>query len=458
MKTIEIEVGNISYQLFQLGCIDAIHWVYSYTSKLNNISIATEIRVDLLSQYEIYVYEAPRKRTNYSGKPYCDILFASEIRIRYSTGIITVNCSHWADKGTESRLDLITQVFSEEIRESFVGLRSKSLINALKAYPYAFNPVTITEYGFDKLCCNISLNLNCVLCERSKEEEWTFSPYLETRRIIYNETNNTMDVEVLTKKGDFWLKPVNPSGLICEELKGTNIHINKPFLLSDKSNPTNKIWCYITPSGIIIGNNIIKSTLKIFKLSFTTCVYFSTGRRVVSIWNTSDGISMCDSRLSSNNIPAFLVVTSIALDGYAESEEENEVDSEKIDYIKSQTSEASKHITQEITTEYAIDKISNLKEMNENSDTQQFLINNISEISKKEYYDGTVFIPINGRHRDNDNRCYTVRNYVLDVKSIYKREEEYAVWAEKHPILSIIWSIISIFINIIKSIFKYLAS
>ena len=53
MKTIEIEVGNISYQLFQLGCIDAIHWVYSYTSKLNNISIKTDIRVDLLSQYEI---------------------------------------------------------------------------------------------------------------------------------------------------------------------------------------------------------------------------------------------------------------------------------------------------------------------------------------------------------------------------------------------------------------------
>ncbi len=457
MKTIEIEVGNISYQLFQLGCIDAIHWVYSYTSKLNNISIKTDIRVDLLSQYEIYVYEAPRKRTNYKGEPDCDILFASEIRIRYSTGIITVNCSHWArnesDKGTESRLDLITQVFSEEIRESFVGLRSKSLINALKAYPYAFNPVTVTEYLNDKFCCNISLNLHYVFRKSSKESEWTFSPYQETRRIIYNETNNTMDVEVLTKTGDFMRIPVNPSGLICEELKGTNIHINKPFLLSDKSNPTNKIWCYITPSGIIIGNNIIKSTLKIFKLSFTTCVYFSTGRRVVSIWNTSDGISICDSRLSSNNIPAFLVVTSIALDGYAESEEENEVDSEKNDYIKSQMSEASKHITQEITTEYAIDKISNLKEMNENSDTQQFLINNISEISEVEYNDGTVFIPINGRH--SDNRRYTIRNYVLDVKAIYKREEEYAVWAEEHPILSIIWSIISIFINIIKSIFKY---
>ena len=411
MKTIEIEVGNISYQLFQLGCIDAIHWVYSYTSKLNNISIKTDIRVDLLSQYEIYVYEAPQKRTNYKRELDYDVLFASEIRIRYSTGIITVNCSHWArnesDKGEESRLDLMTQVFGEEIRESFVGLRRESIINALKAYPYAFNPVTVTEYLDYKFCCNISLNLHYVLSKSYKESEWTFSPYQETRRIIYNETNNTMDVEVLTKTGGFMLIPVNPSGLICEELKGTNIHINKPFLLSDKSNPTNKIWCYITPNGIIIGNNIIKSTLKIFKLSFTTCVYFNTGGRVVSIWNTSDGISICDSRLSSNNIPAFLVVTSIALDGYAESEEENEVDSEKIDSIKSKMSEVSKHIIQEITTEYAIDKISNLKEMNENSDTQQFLINNISEISRVEYNDGTVFIPINGRHRDNDNRCYS---------------------------------------------------
>lgn len=467
-KIIEIEVGDISYQLFQLGCVNAIHRAYSCTSKLKNTSISTEYRIDLHSQYDIIVYEAPQSYNTskwYEGKRISEtanfkIIEASEIWIKYASGKIIVRCSYWSknqsDKENELRLDLMISVFSDEIRESFIGRERENTINVLKAFPYAFNPITISD---TESCTNIQIDGNLYqrviggirFTEENKAEHINSTYSRQILRIMHNETNNTAEIESIWHSGETSYFTCNLDHIICESLSGTNIHINKPLLLSDKNNPTNKIWCYISPSGIIFDNNLIKSRLRIRKVGDAVVVYYCTQQRVISILNSSDGISICDIRLTFNherlkNIAAILPICNTQhLD---EEEALDEIQREKLNVINSHLSEVSKHIKQEIRTEYTIDKISNLNELN-NDSASQFLKNNISEINKLEYYDGTVFKPINDKNRDNNGNWYTIRNYVLDVKEMFKQE----AWAKEHPIQAILGGIINIFINIIGGIF-----
>ena len=463
-KIIEIEVGDISYQLFQLGCVNAIHRAYSCTSKLKKTSISTEYRIDLNSQYDIIVYEAPKSyKTSkiYAEEANFNIIEASEIWIKYASGKIIVTCSYWSknqsDKENELRLDLMISVFSDEIRESFIGRECENTINVLKAFPYAFNPITISD---TESCTNIQIDGNLyqrkiggIRFTEENEEHISRAYSHQILRIMHNETNNTAEIESIGHSGETSYFPCNLGHIICESLSGTNIHINKPLLLSDKNNPTNKIWCYISLSGIIFDNNLIKSPLRIQKVGDAVIVYYCTYQRVISILNSSDGISICDIRLTSNDerlrsIAAILpICNSLHLD---EEEALDEILREKLNVFNSYLSEVSKHIKQEIRTEYTIDKISNLNELN-NDSASQFLKNNISEINKLEYYDGTVFKPINDKNRDNNGKwLYTIRNYVLDVKEMFKQE----AWAKEHPIQAVLRGIINIFINIIGGIFR----
>ncbi len=458
MATNEIYVGKISYQLFQLCCVDAIHWAFNYSSELKLKQKRHEYEIHIPSQYEIKVYKYYSELSEWYD--------ATEIILKYENEKIIINIDRWSDNESDedrwNRLNLLYRIFSKELQESFIGSRSETNIKSLKALPCAFNPITVTRYKDTTLSTNVRLIPGFTQTKFLKDSKKTYPDYVglapgtffaynNIRRIIYNESSNTMDVERQTAQGDILYHSNNYKPL-CDLLNGTGIQINKPILLSEKNNPTKKTWCCISLSGMILDNNIIKSTLETITLDNKLIIFFKTRLRVITIVCSSGDLLISDYRLTTgleNPLPIVIKSTFNYNQRIKEIEElDEEIDKEtaknlektieQYNTINELVLNASKHIRQEITTEYVIDETSNL---NETEQVPSFIRDNISEINELPYLDGTEFVPFRGGY---------IEKYVLNIKKEVAEREKYEAWAEQHPFLDIFYKIIDLLGRVFK--------